>query len=40
MTDNVLLITQDPSIVKKVREACREVEASLTHLGDLNDVIF
>ena len=37
MADNVLLITEDSSIAQKVRDACRELEASLTHLGTLKD---
>ncbi|MFQ5591192.1 MAG: sigma 54-interacting transcriptional regulator [Phycisphaerae bacterium] len=35
MADTVLLITEDRSIAQKVRDACRELEASLTHLGTL-----
>ncbi len=37
MADTVLLITEDRSIAQKVRDACRELEASLTHLGSLKD---
>ena len=37
MADTVLLITEDRSIAQKVRDACREVDASLTHLAALKD---
>jgi two-component system nitrogen regulation response regulator GlnG len=37
MADTVLLITEDRGIARKVRDACRELDASLTHLGTLND---
>ena len=37
MADTVLLITEDRSIAQKVRDACRELEASLTHLTALKD---
>ncbi|UCE59800.1 MAG: sigma-54-dependent Fis family transcriptional regulator [Phycisphaerales bacterium] len=37
MADTVLLITEDRSIAKKVRDACRETEAILTHLSTLKD---
>ncbi len=37
MADTVLLITNDGGIVQKVRDACRELEASLTHLDTLKD---
>jgi len=37
MADTVLLITEDRSIARKVRDACRELEASLTHLTALKD---
>ncbi len=37
MADTVLLITEDRSIAQKVRDACRELEAGLTHLKTLKD---
>ncbi len=37
MADTVLLITKDRSITQKVRDACRELEASLTHIATLED---
>ncbi len=37
MSDSVLLITEDRGISQKVHDACRDVEASLTHRGSLDD---
>ncbi|MFQ5463510.1 MAG: sigma-54 dependent transcriptional regulator [Phycisphaerae bacterium] len=37
MPDSVLLITEDKGIALKVRDACREVEASLMHRESLKD---
>ncbi len=37
MVDTVLLITEDRGIAQKVRDACRELEANLTHLGTLKE---
>ncbi len=39
MAETVLLITEDSGIVQKVRDACRELEASLTHVGVLKDAV-
>ncbi len=37
MADTVLLITEDRTIAQKVRDACRELDVSLTHLAAIND---
>jgi len=39
MSDNVLLITEDRSIAQKVRDACRDVDAGLTHLTAMKDAV-
>ncbi len=37
MSDSVLLITKDRSIARKVREACSDIEVSLSHLTESKD---
>ncbi len=37
MAGSILLVTEDRSIARKVRDACRELEASLTHLEKSKD---